>query len=330
MEMAGFLVPIEDVLELMRKGARVLVEVPLGMRELGFELVKYLLNNGLNAILSARSIWGACDFLVTKDYDVVLHVGHALPPNIKRIIDQNYGIREFSEHGEVSMVRLGGGETVIFSPAYYKPHEELIKPLIGKFKDLPKKDFIIAYSLPYKLYAEKLSHALNAKLAPSAITGCFIGYPIPGTVFFVGGGYFYPLTFKLLKPSTKVYLVDVFRQVIEDIEPIYRKTLLLKVSNTQRVLESKRVAIVVTRKPGQRRMDLAMEAQSVLKELNKDFVIVDGDELSPDAIDNLPVDGVINTACPRIGIDDLDRFMKPVINARDLMRRNLEDNLLGW
>lgn len=330
-ELAGFLVPIQDILKLLGESKHVLIEVPLGMRELGIELTKYLLNNGFDAIMSGRSVWGSCDFLITRDYDAVLHVGHALPPNIKRIINENYGIKEFRESGEVSIMRLGNDETVIFTPAYYRPHEDLITHIINKLEGLtPHGDFIIAYSLPYRLYAERISRTLNARLAPSAITGCFIGYPIPSTVFFVGGGYFYPLTFKLLRSDVKVYLVDIFRQIVEDIEPIYRRTLALKVNNIQRVLEGKKMAIVITRKPGQRRIDLMREAQSILKELNKEFIVVESDEISPDAIDNLLVDGVINTACPRIGIDDLDRFIRPVVNVRDLTRRDLEGNLLGW
>ncbi|WP_238375077.1 diphthamide synthesis protein [Vulcanisaeta thermophila] len=329
-ELAGFLIPLSDIIDSLKNARHVLVEVPLGMRELGLELTKYLVSNGFDALMSARNVWGACDFLVTRDYDAVLHVGHALPPNIRNIINANHGIEEEVRHGEVEVLRLRGGETVVFAPAYYKPHGELLSKLSGELKSLVQDDSIIAYSLPYRLFAEALSGMLNAKLAPSAITGCFVGYPIPNVVFFVGSGYFYPLTFKLLKPSARVYLVDVFRQVIEDVEPLYRRALAAKVNNVGRVMEGRRVAIVITRKPGQRRLDLLSEVQGILRSLGKDFVVVEGDELSPDALDNLPVDGIINTACPRIGIDDLDRFIKPVINARDLMRGDLLGNLLGW
>ncbi len=66
--------------------------------------------------------------------------------------------------------------------------------------------------------------------------------------------------------------------------------------------------------------------------MGKEFVVIDLNEVSPDYINNLPVDAVVNTACPRIGIDDLDRFAKPVINAGDVLKVNTLDlsNLLVW
>ncbi|MDT7862821.1 MAG: diphthamide synthesis protein, partial [Vulcanisaeta sp.] len=83
---------------------------------------------------------------------------------------------------------------------------------------------------------------------------------------------------------------------------------------------------------GQLRRDLVEPLIDRLREMNKEVVIIDADEVSPDVVNNLPVDAVVNTACPRVGIDDLDRFAKPVINVGDLLKRNILDlnNLLIW
>ena len=38
------------------------------------------------------------------------------------------------------------------------------------------------------------------------------------------------------------------------------------------------------------------------------------DEITPEKIQGLKLDGLINLACPRIGIDDLNRYKIPIIN----------------
>ena len=42
------------------------------------------------------------------------------------------------------------------------------------------------------------------------------------------------------------------------------------------------------------------------------------DHISPDLIDFYPVDAYVNTACPRIAIDDSVRYAKPLITPYEL------------
>lgn len=268
------------------------------------------------------------------DYQYVIHLGHALPPNIFRIIGSNFRLRR-SEFNDVIIVEIENGPTVLFSAIYYEPKPELLskaKDVLSNFIRSGINPFI-AYSLPYKLYAHEIAKILNAPIAPGPITGCFIQFPIPNTILFIGSGYFYPLTFKLLRPQTTVYLFDVFRGgVIENVDNVYRRYLAMKVKAIQDFDNARSVGIIISRKPGQYRPDLIEALINRLRRLGKEFVIIDLNEVSPDYVNNLPVDAVVNTACPRIGIDDLDRFTKSVVNAGDVLKVNSRDlsNLLVW
>ncbi len=332
----AYQLPLEDVENALgnaSRDAKVLVETPLGFRNVGLEVVRYLNGKGYRAYLSGRNVWGACDFSVTGDYQYVIHLGHALPPNIFRIVSNNLSVRR-RDFNEVISIKIDGGPTVLFAPIYYKPRTEVLNKLGEVLRDLAGlgSNSIIAYALPYKLYAQGIAEILKIPIAPSPITGCFVQFPIPSTILFTGSGYFYPMTFKLLKPQATVYLIDVFRGVVENIDGVYRRYLAMKVKVLQEFANARIVGIVISRKPGQYRPELIELLIDRLGRIGKGFVIIDLDEVSPDHINNLPVDAVINTACPRIGIDDLDRFMKPVINAGDILKANPLDlgNLLVW
>ncbi|WP_054857617.1 diphthamide synthesis protein [Vulcanisaeta sp. JCM 16159] len=324
---------IEEVLSRVGKDAKVLVETPLGFKNVGLEAVRYLSNKGYRAHLSGQNVWGACDFSVLSDYQYIIHLGHALPSNIFRIISKNLRVRRGGS-GDIITIEIEGGPIVLFSAIYYKPRPELlnrVREIVDDFVK-PGTDVLVTYALPYKLYAYKIAETLGLSVAPSPITGCFIPFPIRGTVLFVGSGYFYPLTFKLLKPQATVYLLDVFRGSVENVDQVYRRYLALKVKALQGFSNARLVGIVVSRKPGQYRPELVELLINRLRGLGKEFVVIDLNEVSPDYINNLPVDVVVNTACPRIGIDDLDRFAKPVINAGDALKVNTLDlsNLLVW
>lgn len=65
--LGAYLVPlkgIEEILSRGDKGSKLLVETPLGFKNVGLEVVRYLNNKGYRAYLSGQNVWGACDFSV--------------------------------------------------------------------------------------------------------------------------------------------------------------------------------------------------------------------------------------------------------------------------
>ena len=55
-----------------------------------------------------------------------------------------------------------------------------------------------------------------------------------------------------------------------------------------------------------------------LEKHNKKGYLLALDHVSPDLIDFYPVDAFVNTACPRIAIDDSVRYAKPLITPFEL------------
>ena len=55
-----------------------------------------------------------------------------------------------------------------------------------------------------------------------------------------------------------------------------------------------------------------------LEKIGKKVYLLAFDEVSPEKLEGLKLDFLINCACPRIGIDDLRKFKIPIVNYEEL------------
>jgi 2-(3-amino-3-carboxypropyl)histidine synthase len=80
-------------------------------------------------------------------------------------------------------------------------------------------------------------------------------------------------------------------------------------------------------KPGQARPDLAMKIKNDLKINGRSGTLIAFDYISPENVDYLPFEAFINTACPRLTIDDYLRYKKPIITPVEL---EIVLNIRSW
>ena len=66
------------------------------------------------------------------------------------------------------------------------------------------------------------------------------------------------------------------------------------------------------------RRNLALRMKRLLKEHGRKGYLLALDHIGPDLIDFYPVDAFVNTACPRIAIDDSVKYAKPLITPYEL------------
>jgi 2-(3-amino-3-carboxypropyl)histidine synthase len=76
--------------------------------------------------------------------------------------------------------------------------------------------------------------------------------------------------------------------------------------------------ILIGEKPGQMRRSLALKMKRMLENHGKKGYLLALEHVGPDLIDFYPVDAFVNTACPRIAIDDAIRYRKPLITPFEL------------
>jgi 2-(3-amino-3-carboxypropyl)histidine synthase len=110
------------------------------------------------------------------------------------------------------------------------------------------------------------------------------------------------------------YTGDATEMSFERIERILRQRFGLIMA----VGEAKTFGILIGEKPGQMRRNLALRMKRLLKEHGRKGYLLALDHIGPDLIDFYPVDAFVNTACPRIAIDDSVKYAKPLITPYEL------------
>ena len=139
-----------------------------------------------------------------------------------------------------------------------------------------------------------------------------------GHYLFLGSGDFHPIGLVLHtgKPLAMLdpYTGDAQEMSLERIERILRQRFGLIMACG----EAERFGILIGEKPGQMRRSLALRMKRILEKHGKKGYLLALEHVGPELIDFYPVDAFVNTACPRIAIDDAVRYQKPLITPFEL------------
>jgi 2-(3-amino-3-carboxypropyl)histidine synthase len=139
-----------------------------------------------------------------------------------------------------------------------------------------------------------------------------------GHYLFLGSGDFHPIGLVLHtgKPLAMLdpYTGDAEEMSLERIERILRQRFGLIMASG----EAQRFGILIGEKPVQMRRSLALRMKRLLEKHGKKGYLLALEHVGPDLIDFYPVDAFVNTACPRIAIDDAVRYQKPLITPFEL------------
>lgn len=157
---------------------------------------------------------------------------------------------------------------------------------------------------------------------PCQVLGCDVlaAERIAGKVdafLYIGTGMFHP-KLVMINTDKPVFhfnpLTKEFRQLDrKDIEDIVRK----RKASVAQFHASKSIGIIVSTKRGQYRMDDAIKLKNKLK--HKDTYIFLAETVDFNDLENYTfIDCFVNTACPRIGYDDVVRTEKPIVNIEDV------------
>ena len=140
---------------------------------------------------------------------------------------------------------------------------------------------------------------------------------------YVGDGLFHPkalLFSQLEKKEGKDVLL--WNPLSEKMSFLKSKDVLLEVkkrfSHLKKFILARKIGILITIKPGQQYFDLSLKLKNKLKKEGKECFIFLDNTFDYTHFENYPfVDVWVNSACPRIGSDDLLHIRQPLINIRD-------------
>ncbi|MCH1411190.1 MAG: 2-(3-amino-3-carboxypropyl)histidine synthase subunit, partial [Candidatus Poseidoniaceae archaeon] len=139
-----------------------------------------------------------------------------------------------------------------------------------------------------------------------------------GHYLFLGSGDFHPIGLVLHtgKPLAMLdpYTGEATEMSLQRIERILRQRFGLIMA----CQDAERYGILIGEKPGQMRRTLALRMKRMLERHGKKGYLLALEHVGPELIDFYPVDAFVNTACPRIAIDDAVKYAKPLITPFEL------------
>ncbi len=297
---------------------RVFLQVPEGLKGRAEEIAESLEKaSGAEVFVSLDPCYGACDLRESAAQglkaELIVHLGHTktAKSGVKTIFwPLKYGLNAQAE-GKIlaeSLLSLGKKakpkavalcSTAQFSDSLGGIQKELelagFRVLAGRGKGVKKMGQILGCNYSSVKAVEKDADA----------------------VVFVGDGKFHPLGLSL-ETEKPVYSFNPLENEFSS----YRKEreMLLRQKSARIALagKGKSFGLIVSTKTGQKNLKEALELKRLLEKKGKKAVLFEMDFVSPEKFIGLKPEVLVNTACPRIAVDDFKAYGKPIVNPDEV------------
>jgi len=291
-----------------RKARRVLIQLPEGLKAEGPRLAALAEKAGALAIVSADPCYGSCD-LATSDAeslgaDLLVHYGHS--EMIKQEKLSTIYIEAKSRVSVKGTVRkaipylkqwknIGLVTTVQHINALHEARESLLKA--GKT--------VAVGDTGHVKYAGQVTGCdySNAKSISNDVEA----------FLFIGGGRFHAIGVALatVKPTI---IADPYEKRAYDVGNEVQRILKQRWASICETKKAKTFGILIGLKSGQKRVKEAMEIKRMLERSGRKATLLALREITPQGLMQFPnIDAFVNTACPRVSLDDASSFLKPVL-----------------
>ncbi|UCE45454.1 MAG: diphthamide biosynthesis enzyme Dph2 [Methanobacteriota archaeon] len=300
------------VAEIKRLKARIVaLQVPEGMKKRAYQIAEDIENNAsAEVMLVAEPCFGACDVpsSLFDMVDAVVHVGHSPIPSLR-----------FTK-------------PVIFVPARSRiPVTEQLKKAVGLLVEpvgvlatsqhLEELDDAIegleSMGMKVKIGEgdSRISH-VGEILGCNYTTATSIAEDV-NSYLLIGSGTFHGLGVHL-STGKKVVVLDPNLEEPREIEQEKAKILRQRHAAIERAEKARSFGIIIGEKVGQRRLRRARELRKLIRWKRKDASLILMDKFDPEKLKTLGFDAYVSTACPRIAIDDVAMYDRPLLTPHEL------------
>ncbi len=341
---------LDELIERIKSNDNRLValQVPEGLKMQALDMMDAIEEEtSAKIILAADPCYGACDLVHDKmqrmGVELVAHMGHSqmnidsgMPTQFINVtydgdpaIDPVLPI--LAQHRAIAEQRLAEAQSEQAVGA--EEAQERFLDAVGRLAPLTGTKLGLVGSIQhlhlifdYKERLEEAGFEVEVPVGgdrltfPGQVLGCnYSGDQDDiGHYLFLGSGDFHPIGLVLHtgKPLAMLdpYSGDAEEMSFKRIERILRQRfgLIMACDNAQSF------GILIGEKPGQMRRTLALRMKKILEKHGKKGYLLALEHIGPELIDFYPVDAFVNTACPRIAIDDSVRYAKPLITPFEL------------
>jgi len=295
--------------EILKLGAkRVLIQLPEGLKPEAPRLAKIIEKFEVLPIVSADPCYGACDLATAETenlgVDLIIHYGHSKLLKYERVptiyvearatINVNDAVEKALPMLE-NWQKIGLTTTVQHVQTLDNVREILLRA--GKIVVIGD--------------AGRLNY-------PGQVIGCdysnakSIAKDVEAFLF-IGGGKFHALGVALTTAKPTI-VVDPYEKRAYAVDKEAERIIKQRWASIEEAKRAKTFAVLIGLKPGQKKLEEALDMKKKLEENGKTVCLFVAKEITPEILMEFPtVDAYVNTACPRVSLDDASGFPKPVL-----------------
>lgn len=286
---------------------KVAIQLPSGLRPYLNEIKPIFEEENVKVLFLSISCYGACDIADKKaqslNCDALIHYGHAdmgIPTSIPVLyVEARMEIEPF-EALKKALPKLEGSKWGLVTTVQHIDHLEKVK----EFLDKNEIKSVIGKPGPRSKY-------------PGHISGCdwgsakSVSEEVDGFLY-IGTGSFHPVGVAL-STGKPVISVNPVSEESERIDPELDKFFRKRAAILEKAKSKENFGVVVSTKQGQNRLNLAEKLTEKLEKAGYDAYLLVSDEISPEILEDFQLDAFVNTACPRIALDDSELYDKPML-----------------
>ncbi|NWG11866.1 diphthamide biosynthesis enzyme Dph2 [Candidatus Bathyarchaeota archaeon] len=301
--------------EILRLNAkRVLIQLPEGLKPETLHIAKTIERFGALPIVSADPCYGACDLAIVEaerlNVDLLIHYGHAKLLRYERVPTIYVEAR----------ATLNVNNAVTEALPMLKNYQKIgLTTSVQHVQTLDEAKEILLHARKVVVIGD--AGRLNY---PGQVIGCdysnakSIAKDVDAFLF-VGGGKFHALGVAL-STSRPTVVADPYENRAYSIDKEADKIIKQRWASIEEAKRAKNFAVLVGLKPGQIKFEEALDVKKKLEGKEKAACILTTKEITPETLIAFPtIDAYVNTACPRISLDDASRFQKPVLTVNEAL-----------
>jgi 2-(3-amino-3-carboxypropyl)histidine synthase len=293
---------------------RVLIQVPEGLKPEAPHIAKAIEKLGVQPIISADPCYGACDLAISEaeslGADLIIHYGHTKLVKYERVptlyVEARATLKVDSTVEKALPLlekwrKIGLATTV----QHVQALDEVREMLIRSGKTVVVGD------------TRRLSY-------PGQIVGCDYSNVISiskdvEAFLFLGGGQFHALGVAI-STSKPTVAADPFDDRAFSVDSEAEKIFKQRWASIEEARKAKNFGVLIGIKPMQKRLEEALAVRENLEEAGKTVYLLAAKEITPEVLMEFPtLEAFVNTACPRISLDDASKFRKPVLTANEAL-----------
>src|SRR2546429_4635233 len=299
----------ERLLEVIRgRNAKTVgLQFPVGLRTRAVELAQDLdAQGGVACLVSADPSFGAWD-VAEMPVALIVRLGHAPMPHLR--------------YRNVFFYDLPGPP--LTSMDFVDAAEPLLPKRVGLVTTTQYRHWLpkIRERLEEKGHVVRIGEPDRRVAYAGQLLGCdyHSATSVDGDVdgcLYIGTGDFHPLGVAILVDKP-VIIADPERGTARDLREVRDRILRQRHAAIARAQDANVFGIIVSKKIGQARMEMATELKALAEKHGRPANPLLMDLVAPELLEGYRVDAWVNTACPRIAIEDILQYKQPMLTPQE-------------